>query len=141
MWEAIITATSRDVHLEDTWRSLLLNVIETRNVELVFQPICDKARSRNIYEESFARIRQADGEAVAAGLFFPMSSRVGLAVALDRIILSQAFDAALQRPGEACIAINVARQSIEDETSVDWVDAQLQYLTKLGACLAFELAE
>ena len=45
----------------------------------------------------FARILGSDGELVTARMFFPMSARVGLAGALDRIIISAVIAALPER--------------------------------------------
>jgi len=55
---------------------------------------------------TFARILGSDGELVTARMFFPMSARVGLAGALDRIIISAVIAALPERGANTGVVIN-----------------------------------
>ncbi len=142
MYEATETAAGRDLSHEQRWRSVFENVIAQRAVVLAAQPVKTPDLGNVLHEEIFARIRPGEGDLVSAGVFFPMATRVGLAMALDKTIIEVAVEAATRGPSsETNYALNLSRASVQSPEFIDWLVDLLERHDELCARFSFEVAE
>lgn len=58
-----------------------------------YQPIADVASGRVVAVETLARMREEDGSIVTPDQFLDAAERFGLVTQIDRVVISQAFDA------------------------------------------------
>jgi EAL domain-containing protein (putative c-di-GMP-specific phosphodiesterase class I)/GGDEF domain-containing protein len=140
LFEVAETPAGPDLYREAHWRDVLERTIDARSVVLVAQRVVDTARDATFHRELLARLRDDAGELVPAGIFVPMAARMGLSAALDQVIVGAAI-AALNRVGDARLALNLSSASVEDVTFGDWIYRQFESDAGLAARLDFEVPE
>ena len=107
------------------WRSFLQSCLEEQKFYLVAQPVVNQDGSPD-HREVFVRLRDPNGDIVAAGMFMPMASALGLDQAIDLEVFRMALDA-LQADQTGKIAINLSASFC---TEIDAITRLEQTLSK-----------
>ncbi len=126
----------------EQWRQSLEQIIEQRNIELVFQPQQMFGHDEITQYEALARFVDTDGNNIVAGTAFPMAERYQLASALDRVIIELLL-IELQRPwaSEKSVTINLSMQSVQDLLFQQWLEKQLVSNPAQAERLIIEITE
>lgn len=124
----------------EAWRAILQNVIDSRAVVLLYQPVKAVDLQSVWHHEVLARIRGEYQELIPAGVFLPMAERLGLATALDRLIIEVLLER-LRGSGEAGVAyaVNLSPSSVRDPQFAEWLSRRLD--RRLAEKLFFEVSE
>lgn len=108
------TVTQANVHTAGEWLSRLRDVIERRRIILHYQPVKRRRDGSIMHYEVLARITDAAGEAVPAGVFIPMAERHGLGPAFDQVVVTSALDRLARTAGGPALAVNLSPASVHD---------------------------
>lgn len=106
------------------WRAFLHRVISEGNVTGSLQPVYGLGNSmqEKVHDEFLLRIRDEDGNTLAAGAFMPMAERVGLAIELDRLAVDAVLRYIESRSGTATpCAVNLSSASLHDPVFLEWL--------------------
>lgn len=123
------------------WKSDVEAALKSGNIALQFQPVQGCKDQRELYREVLARVATEDGELQPAGVFLPIVEKLGMAVHLDKLVVSRAMEYLGKDPGAGRLAINLFVSSILNEKFVKWLYEQLAADIKLSMRLVFEVPE
>lgn len=132
-------ACAQVVHGAAEWRRRLEQVLQTNNLVLHRQPVFDAESMAPLYHELLARIGNADGGLIAAGVFMPLAQRAGLAQDFDRLIIRHALSTL--PPGDARYAVNISRDSVLDVTFAPWLRQLLARMPVQAGRIVLEFTE
>jgi diguanylate cyclase (GGDEF)-like protein len=125
----------------EQWRALLQQVIEQRDVVLMYQAVESPDLRSVIHYEVLTRIRGDGGRLIPAGIFLPMAERVGLASALDRLIIETVMEDLTNARDDAPYALNVSPASLGKPRFARWLCKRLSRAGGIAERLAFEVPE
>ena len=105
------------------WKQHLLRYLGDGSMLLHVQPVVASTAVRELlHYEVLLRIRDENGNLIAAGAFVPMAARLGLAQMLDRRAVELAADyLAATRSFPVQAAVNLAPSSVCDPQFWDWL--------------------
>ncbi|MCC6128932.1 MAG: bifunctional diguanylate cyclase/phosphodiesterase [Acidobacteria bacterium] len=87
-----------------------------------YQPIVDVATGKVVSAEVLCRLREEDGRICAPDTFMDAAERFGLVTAIDRLVISMAFDALVAQrkklPQEFEISLNLSSLDFDDDALV-----------------------
>ncbi len=105
-----------------------------------FQPVVSAATGAVDYYECLLRLRDADGEPIAAGEFVREIEQLGLIRLIDRYILDKALAVAVAHPGVA-LGFNVSALTAADRPWLRSLTAHLRAHPGLAGRLVIEITE
>ncbi|MDP9344182.1 MAG: EAL domain-containing protein, partial [Actinomycetota bacterium] len=120
------------------WVARIRGALDHDRFELHGQPIVDLATGATVQRELLIRMRDAEGQLVAPGLFLPAAEEHGLIEDIDRWVLSRAVRIAAR--GEA-VEVNVSAASMNSPAFLTAVERELRASGADPACLVFEITE
>lgn len=128
-----------------SYAQLIDDALSRERIFPAFQPVFDLRRGRVVGFEVLARITRAEGEAkVPIGTLVGVAERFGLAVEIDRRILSLVTDA-LRRSDEGLggrwLSFNLSAQSIVDEQILATLQSLAEGAVLPKGSLVFEITE
>lgn len=100
-------------------RELITAALNANRVELHLQPIVTLPQRQVKYYEAFTRLRDTQGELIAAGVFLPEAVRSGLIARIDNLLLFRSIQVIRKltsRNRTAALFCNVSSASLVDET-------------------------
>lgn len=100
-------------------RELITAALNANRVELHLQPIVTLPQRQVKYYEAFTRLRDAQGELIAAGTFLPEAVRAGLIARIDNLLLFRSIQVIRRltsRNRNAALFCNISSSSLVDET-------------------------
>jgi diguanylate cyclase (GGDEF)-like protein len=118
----------------------LIAALNSRRLELVFQPVCDAKTGKIEWHEALARILGEDGIARPIAGHIEAAEKLGLVHLLDRRVL-ELIVAAITARKDAAIAINVSAETTTDD---EWRDRLIELLNGnvgVGPRLLVEITE
>jgi EAL domain-containing protein (putative c-di-GMP-specific phosphodiesterase class I)/GGDEF domain-containing protein len=118
---------------------LVTDALAARRLQLVGQVAYRMSDHRALHTEILARLTDASGREMAAGLFMPIVAAHGLVQQLDRGVIERVCEQAGE--GGAMVSINVSMHCAEAPEFVDWLVKLLQRRRALAPRLVFEVAE
>ena len=125
----------------------LRRAIEARELQLMYQPICDLASGRVIAFETLARWQDEDGTLLSPDQFIPVAEESGLILPLGRWAIEEALAtlAAWDRRWDgdcgAAMAVNVSAIQLQREQMAPVVQAALAANRLDGRRLKLEITE
>lgn len=123
------------------WKSDIEAALKSGNIALQFQSVQSCKDQRELYREVLVRVATEDGELQPAGVFLPMVEKLGLAVHLDKLVVSRTMEYLSKDPCTGRLAINLFVSSILNEEFVEWLYERLAADIKLSMRLVFEVPE
>lgn len=124
------------------WRRLLSAAIELNGFRLYSQPVVACADRASLHHEVLARLLQADGTLIAAGLFMPMARRLGMASTIDWLLISMGLASAAVAIGKRrTYSLNLSVDTLRDPAFVPRISGWLQHQSALAPYLCFEIPE
>ncbi|MGE5641334.1 MAG: EAL domain-containing protein [Clostridia bacterium] len=118
---------------------LVTDALAARRLQLVGQVAYRMSDHRALHTEILARLRDASGREMAAGLFMPIVAAHGLVQQLDRGVIERVAEEAGE--GDDMVSVNVSMHCAEQPEFVDWLVKLLQRRRALAPRLVFEVAE
>lgn len=100
-------------------RELITAALNANRVELHLQPIVTLPQRQVRYYEAFTRLRDAQGELIAATTFLPEAVRAGLIARIDNLLLFRSIQVIRRltsRNRNAALFCNISSTSLVDET-------------------------
>ncbi len=100
-------------------RELITAALNANRVELHLQPIVTLPQRQVKYYEAFTRLRDSQGELIAAGTFLPEAVRAGLIARIDNLLLFRSIQVIRRltsRNRNAALFCNISSSSLVDET-------------------------
>ena len=87
-------------------------------LQLVYQPIFNTKTLQPSHSEGLVRMRDADGSLLSPGLFLPHAEQSGQVPLIERVVLDQAIECALQLQANDqahVLSVNIAARSLRDD--------------------------
>ncbi|NVJ61752.1 MAG: EAL domain-containing protein [Gammaproteobacteria bacterium] len=124
------------------WRTFLQEKLAKRDILLFYQPQYDVSDSSVIGYETLSRLVDKD-KVIAAAIFLPMASRVGLAVEFDRLIIDKVFKEFIygKHLEDKDLSINLFPDSIRNNGFISWLLKQLSVRHDIKEKVVFEIPE
>jgi len=100
-------------------RELIMAALNANRVELHLQPIVTLPQRQVKYYEAFTRLRDSQGDLIAASTFLPEAVRAGLIARIDNLLLFRSIQVIRRltsRNRNAALFCNISSSSLVDET-------------------------
>lgn len=133
----------RDIHGAAEWHGILRQALHSATIVLHAQPVlATNDTARVLHQEILMRLPTAAGGLLTAGMFIPMAERLGLARALDKLMLTQVIaHLAAQTEQAVPYAVNLSASALGEPDFVEWLCVELERHAALAGRLIFELPE
>jgi diguanylate cyclase (GGDEF)-like protein/PAS domain S-box-containing protein len=134
-------------HREMHWVSKLTRACDESRFELFYQPIVPIGANRYEREhfELVLRLRDESGVLVAPAEFIPAAERYNVMPSIDRWVVRQALDKLVCRTGAGLkpytIAVNLSGTSLNDESFLEYLIAELSARDLPAGAMCFEISE
>lgn len=126
---------------ETGWRQRLQGHLDANDLILNFQPVIDLASGQVVCHEVLVRLPDGAGGLIAPGAFMADAERYGMIAEIDRQVVRKAVEALAGLPDTAVLSINLAQQSLEDDSFPLFVKQLLQQHQVAPQRIMFEVAE
>ena len=91
----------------------IVRCLRDEGFKLAFQPVIDAKTGKPFFHEALLRMRDRDGETIAAGHLIPVAEKLGLVRLIDRAVVQLAIATLATHP-DARIAINLSGTTTGD---------------------------
>ena len=129
---------------DSKFKGQLTDAMRNNKFVLHYQPIVSLHGDTDERYEVFVRLKGDDGNLIMPQDFFPAAERIGMAVAIDRWVLTRTIKVLHERwkkGHRTRFFIKLSAPSLKDETLIDWLDFQIQEKQLPADCLVFEVKE
>ena len=124
------------------WRSIIEEVISTRALMLLRQPIQAIHRNMKGYQEIFTRFVGVNNNMIPTDTIFAMAQRVDLIVKLEQLILETVISQCRHKSDEENRwGVNITGSAIQNSSFIVWLERLLLRETNIAANLIFEMQE
>lgn len=109
--------------------ALVKHTLETDGFRLLFQPVISLRGDDSEHYETYLRLINSQGEEVPAADFLPAAQEAGLAVEIDRWVITQAIKILASHRSKGAdtrLLLNLSCASLQDAELVQWVAGQLK---------------
>ncbi len=109
--------------------ALVQHALETDGFQLQYQPIVSLRGEAGELYEAYLRLINSQGEEVPAADFLPTAEEAGLAVAIDRWVISKAINQLCEKRngnGQTRLLVNLSAASLQDMELPQWLAEQLK---------------
>lgn len=109
--------------------ALIRHTLETNGFRLLFQPIISLRGDEAENYETFLRLLNHEGEEVPAADFLPAAQEAGLALEIDRWVITQAVKLLSNHRGRGAdthLLLNLSGASLQEADMVEWIAAKLK---------------
>ena len=129
---------------DSKFRSQITEAITKNKFVLYYQPIVSLHGDTDERYEVFVRMQADDGSLIMPQDFFPTAERIGMAIAVDRWVLTRTIQVLHERwkTGKRTrFFIKLSAPSLKDDTLIDWLDFHIKEKQLPADCLVFEVKE
>lgn len=129
---------------DSKFRGQLTDAIMHNKFVLYYQPIVSLHGDTDERYEVFVRLKGEDGNLIMPQDFFPAAERIGMAIAIDRWVLTRTIQVLFERwkkGNRTRFFIKLSAPSLKDDTLIDWLDFQIKEKKIPADCLNFEVKE
>ncbi|MDH5386917.1 MAG: EAL domain-containing protein [Gammaproteobacteria bacterium] len=129
---------------DSKFKGQLTEAMKNNKFVLHYQPIVSLHGDTDERYEVFVRLKGDDGNLIMPQDFFPAAERIGMAVAVDRWVLTRTIKVLHERwkkGNRTRFFIKLSAPSLKDETLIDWLDYQIKDKQLPADCLIFEVKE
>ncbi|WP_260291135.1 EAL domain-containing protein [Sedimenticola hydrogenitrophicus] len=129
------------------WREFIGEAVERDRIRLQYQPVVACGDRQLLHQEVLVRIPQDlenpdHSRLLTAGLFMPQVESLGMAVDIDKAVISRLLRQLRDSADEQTrYAVNLSLQSISTDGFVEWLSGQLAEHRDHASRLIFELPE
>ncbi|MDT8451289.1 MAG: EAL domain-containing protein [Gammaproteobacteria bacterium] len=126
------------------FKGQLTDAIMHNRFVLYYQPIVSLHGDTDERYEVFVRLKGEDGNLIMPQDFFPAAERIGMAIAIDRWVLTRAIQVLFERwekGNRTRFFIKLSAPSLKDDTLIAWLDHQIKEKKLPADCLIFEVKE
>lgn len=124
--------------------ALVRHALETNGFMLMFQPTISLHGDKRENYEVFARLNNAEGEAVPPAEFLAAAQEAGVAVRLDRWMLLNAVRQLAEHRNaghDTRLFVNLSAASLQDPALLQWLNTALKAARLPGNSLVLQFAE
>ena len=129
---------------DSKFKGQLTDAIMKNKFVLYYQPIISLHGDTDERYEVFIRLKDDDGSLIMPQDFFPAAERIGMAIAIDRWVLTrtiQVLEERWKKGNRTRFFIKLSAPSLKDESLIDWLDFQIKEKKLPADCLIFEVKE
>lgn len=129
---------------DSKFKEQLTEAIMKNKFVLYYQPIVSLHGDTDERYEVFVRLKTDDGKLIMPQDFFPTAERIGMAIAIDRWVLThtlQVLQEHWKKGKRTRFFIKLSAPSLKDESLIDWLDFQIKEKKLPADCLLFEVKE
>ncbi len=129
---------------DSKFKGQLTNAIMHNRFVLYYQPIVSLHGDTDERYEVFVRLKGEDGTLIMPQDFFPAAERIGMAIAIDRWVLTRTIQVLSERwkkGSRTRFFIKLSAPSLKDDTLIAWLDYQIKEKKLPADCLVFEVKE
>ncbi len=124
------------------WKKVIQNVLDSRGVSFLYQPVKTLDGSGLLHYEALARIQGESGALIPAAVFMPMVERLDMTSAVDRLLVESVIERVSSGISSGVnISINLFSASINDPEFVSWLVSTLMSSKGVAGRLVFEISE
>jgi len=139
------SAAAGGVHSATRWGEILRSALQNKRLSLLIQPVkdaTDSARSKVLHYESLLRLKDENGDVIPAVVYTPMSKRLGLSGEFDRSMIAEVLARlADNRYEDVPVAVNIFPASLQNQSLVKWLCAELAKVPDAAKKLQIEISE
>ncbi|WP_022961385.1 bifunctional diguanylate cyclase/phosphodiesterase [Halopseudomonas pelagia] len=109
--------------------ALVKHALETNSFKLLFQPVISLRGDSSEHYETYLRLINSQGEEVPAADFLPAAQESGLALQIDRWVITRAIKVLSNHRAKGAdtrLLLNLSSASLQDAELVRWVAGQLK---------------
>jgi diguanylate cyclase (GGDEF)-like protein len=124
--------------------SNLQTALKQDRFQLYQQPICALADGRIEHYELLVRLQEVPDKILLPRSFIPAAERYGMMKEIDRWVIQHALSVYAERYGESsdiAFSINLSGNSLNDDSLLPWIHAQLRHYQVPPARICFEVTE
>ena len=129
---------------DSKFKDQLTDALKNNKFILYYQPIISLHGDPDERYEVFVRLKGNDGSLIMPQDFLPAAERIGMAVAIDRWVLTRSIKVLHERwkkGHQTRVFIKLSAASLKDETLIDWLDTQIKDKQLTANCLNFAIKE
>ncbi|MDA3870660.1 MAG: EAL domain-containing protein [Gammaproteobacteria bacterium] len=129
---------------DSKFKGQLTDAIMHNRFVLYYQPIVSLHGDTDERYEVFVRLKGEDGNLIMPQDFFPAAERIGMAIAIDRWVLTHTIQVLSERwkkGNRTRFFIKLSAPSLKDDTLIAWLDYQIKEKKLPADCLIFEVKE
>ena len=124
------------------WKKVIEEIIETRAVMLLHQPIQAIHRNMKGYQEIFTRFVGQNNAMIPTETVFAMAQRMDLIVKLEQVILETMVSQCRHKTdGSARWGVNISATSLQNSAFIVWLERLLLREPNIAASMIFEFDE
>ena len=124
------------------WQAIVRDAVDSENIILHAQTVINASdKNKLLHKEILLRLAGPDDVLWTAGMFLPVAEQIGLAKALDQIVIKKVLTEVCQSRAAAEFAINISASAIHDADFPTWFDAMLKEAGKPTKDIVFEISE
>lgn len=125
------------------WRQIIDEVLESRKVTLLFQPIQASNRGSKAYSEVLARFKNDDSQqSLPTASFLAMAEKLDKVVEIDQLIVETVLDAIKAKGlADQFFGINLTPASVHNDQFMIWLERRLLKEANISTKLIFEITE
>ena len=140
---AVAQQDSDDTQLgQQHWRHIVEEVISSRALMLLHQPIQAIHRNMKGYQEIFTRFLGENNNMLPTDTVFAMAQRVDMIVKLEELILETVVNQCRHKTEEGTRwGINITSLAVQNSQFIVWLERLLLREPNVASCLVFELQE
>ena len=128
------------IRTSSAWKTILQNMLDTRNLLLHYQPIRSCNDNDILHYEVLARMPDQDGNLLAANTFVPMAQRHGMGTGLDILVIEKLLEV-MGDENQVKYAINLSRSSLQDHAFIEWLTRTMSEYSERAQSIIFEIHE
>jgi len=129
---------------DSKFKAQLTDALKNNKFVLYYQPIVSLHGDTDERYEVFVRLKGEDNTLIMPQDFFPAAERIGMAVAVDRWVLTRTIQVLQERWKQgkrSRLFIKLSAASLKDESLIDWLGYQIKEKKLPADCLIFEVKE
>ena len=124
------------------WRKVIDNIVSTRAITLLHQPILATHRDMKGYQELFTRFIDENKNPIPTDTVFAMAQRVDLSVKLEQLIMETVINKCRHKADDSTRwGVNVTSAAIQSSSFIIWLERLLLRESNIAASLVFEMQE
>jgi len=124
------------------WRHIIEEIITSKSITLLHQPIQAIHRNMKGYQEIFTRFTGESNSIIPTDTVFAMAQRVDLSIKLEKLIIETVISQCRHKADSSVRwGINMTSAAIQNSSFIVWLERLLLRESNIAASLIFEMQE
>ncbi|MCU4675051.1 EAL domain-containing protein [Catenovulum sp. 2E275] len=123
------------------WRTLLENKLNNEGFLISFQAVMKISPYTIHHQEIVLQLQDNQGKILPSNLFMPMAHKCGLAVKIDKQIISKLYQQLVNSENPVCTSINISSDALLDKSFRTWFTTILAQDKQFASQIIIEISE